>query len=143
MIHDYYDTTVPYQVVDHKLIQYSVCRDFDHISRYKGLRQVVHNPDELAERFVALETPNPFETHTDIKYYTVPFNRVNRLDLIAQEQLGSAQYSWVIAYFNAIEDGFTAVAGQQLKIPTSVTALFNTGEILASVNPMSLNLGEE
>ena len=71
------------------------------------------------------------------------YSSLNRLDLIAEELLGSAHYSWVLSYFNNIEDGYTALEGQRLMYPTSITALFNPGELLASVNPISLNLGEE
>jgi hypothetical protein len=74
-------------------------------------------------------------------YYTVPSNRENRLDLIANEKLGSASYAWVIAYFNHIDDGFTVAEGTKLAIPTSVTKLFETGELLAPVPANNLNLG--
>jgi hypothetical protein len=67
----------------------------------------------------------------------------NRLDLIAQKELGSATYSWVIAYFNQIEDGYTVREGQRLVIPESVTALLSKGEILAPIAYTRLNLGEE
>ena len=69
--------------------------------------------------------------------------RDDRLDLIAKEQLGSATYSWVIAYFNNIADGFTVLEGTTLQIPNSITELFNKGEILSSVSVNKLNLGKE
>ena len=137
-------TLTPYKVLDNNGgIQYSVCRDFSHIARYRGLRQVVHNPDSIAERFVALETTNPFTSHADVIYYDVPASEENRLDLIAYKFLSNANYAWVIAYFNHIEDGYSVREGQRLIIPRSITALFNSGELLASVSPTSLNLGEE
>ena len=122
---------------------YSVCREFDNISRYRNLRQVVHCPDNTEDRYVTLETTNPFITHTEVKYHEVSAIEENRLDLIAEQELGSATYSWVISYFNRIEDGFTVREGQKLIIPTSVTALLNNGEILAPITALKLNLGEE
>lgn len=138
----YYNTLNPYKVIPYSGISYGVCRDYDHISRYKGLRQVVHNPN-AADRFVALETPNAFTTQADVDFYQVPAYEENRLDVIAYKHLGSASYAWVIAYFNQIEDGYTVKEGQVLKIPKSLSTLFRSGEILASINPLQLNLGTE
>lgn len=139
----WYNTLVPYKVLDYTGIEYNVCYDYDHISRYKGLRQVAHNPDSNTERFLALENPNPFYSNVEVTYYDVPTYRENRLDLIANEFLGSASYGWVIAYFNGIEDGFTVRAGQRIKIPKTFTSLFNNREILASIPANKLNLGTE
>ena len=136
------DLTIPYKTLEHEGIAYSVCRDFDHISRYRDLRQVVHCPN-AADRYVTLETVNPFVTHTEVKYHEVTVQEINRLDLIADKELGSATYSWVIAYFNKIEDGYTVREGQRLIMPTSVTALLSSGEVLAPVVATKLNLGEE
>lgn len=136
------DLTAPYDVIDHEGIVYSVCRDFNHISRYRNLRQVVHSPD-TTDRYVTLETVNPFITHTEIKYHEVTVAEEDRLDLIAEKELGSATYGWVIAYFNSIEDGYTVREGQKLVIPKSVTALLSNGEILAPITAIKLNLGEE
>ena len=136
------DLTKPYKVLEHEGIAYSTCRDFNHISRYRNLRQVVHCPDTIY-RYVTLETVNPFVTHTEVKYHEVTVPETNRLDLIAEKELGSATYGWVIAYFNSIEDGYTVREGQKLVIPDSVTALLNNGEILAPVSALRLNLGEE
>lgn len=139
----FYNTLEPYQVVEHEGIQYGVCRDFNHICRYRRLRQVINNPQNPETRFIDLETPNPFESHIEITYYEVPTSEENRLDLIAYKMLGSAQYSWVIAYFNGIQDGFTAKPGQKLIVPKTITQLFDKGECLASVSPITLNLGSE
>lgn len=137
------DLTAPYDVIEHEGIVYSVCRDFDHISRYRNLRQIVHRPD-TTDRYVTLETVNPFTTNAEIKYHEVSAVEENRLDLIAQAELGSATYSWVIAYFNSIEDGYTVREGQRLVIPArGVTDLLNKGEILAPITALKLNLGEE
>ncbi len=138
----YYDTLLPYGLVEHTGIEYTVCRDFNHISRYKGLRQVVHNPQE-SDRFITLETPNPLITNARFRYYDVPATEENRLDLIAYKFFGSAQYSWVISYFNGIDDGFTVVEGQRLKILDNFTDLFSKGELLASIPALQLNLGTE
>ena len=136
------DTLVPYKEIEYFGIQYGVCRDFDHISRYRGLRQVTHDSTQPS-RFVTLETPNPFSSHAAVKYYDVPAYEENRLDLIAYKFLGSAQYAWVIAFFNNIEDGYTVREGQRIVVPNAITDLFNKGEMLAPVNPTMLNLGEE
>lgn len=137
-------TTIPYKIIPHEGIDYSVCRNFDHISRYRGLRQVVHNPNVTEERFISLETSNPFKTkNIDIIWHEVTSDEVNRLDLIANKYLGSPQYSWVISYFNSIDDGFTCRLGQKLKIPKTVTDLMKTGEILESVSALTLNLSSE
>lgn len=139
-----YDTLIPYKVIRYRGIQYTVCRDYPHISRYRNLRQVVHEPNNLTERFITLETPNAFQTQgQDVIYYEVDAIHENRLDLVAQETLGSARYSWVISYFNRIEDGFTIREGQKLVIPKNFTSLFNKGSILAPINPFTLNLGSE
>ena len=136
------DTYSLYQEVERDPIQYTYCVDFKHISRYRGLRQVIHQ-GLSPERFIALETVNPFETNANVRYYNVPHHLENRLDLIAYEQLGSASYAWVIAYFNNIQDGFTVLEGTQLAIPTSISSLFNKGEVLQSLTATKLNLGSE
>lgn len=138
----FYDTMIPWDDLEHRGIQYTVCRDFDHISRYRTLRQVVHNPQD-ADRFIALETPNSFVTAAEVIYYEVPATEENRLDVIAYKLLGSAQYRWALAYFNGIEDGYTVHEGQRLRCPRSIDVLFNKHELLANVNPLQLNLGTE
>ena len=139
----YYNTLTPYKQVEYGGIQYNVCRDFNHISRYRCIRQLTHNPDDNQSRFVTLETTNPFTTHCEVTYYDVPATEENRLDIIAYKYLGSSSYAWVIAYFNQIEDGYTVREGQRLAIPKSVASLMNSGEMLAPINALSLNLGSE
>ena len=136
------DLTTPYKIIKHDGIVYSVCRDYNHISRYRDLRQVVLCPNTVNRR-IALETVNPFVTHSKVKYHEVTVTEENRLDLIAQKELGSATYGWVIAYFNKIEDGYTVREGQKLIVPNSVTQLLDSGEILAPIPATKLNLGEE
>ena len=93
---------------------------------------------------MALETPNAIVVHNlPVKYHQVTALEENRLDLIANAELGSVTYAWIIAYLNKIADGYTVHEGQRLMIPTSITALFNTGELLAPVSPSVLNLGSE
>lgn len=136
------DLTKPYTTIPHEGIVYSVCRDFNHISRYRDLRQVIHYSDE--GRHSILETANPFVTNLQVKYHEVLATEENRLDIIAEKELGSATYSWVLAYFNRIEDGFTVREGQKLVFPKDgVTALLNNGEVLAPITALKLNLGEE
>ena len=136
------DTYTRYKDVERDPIQYTYCVDFDHVSRYRSLRQVIHQG--LSEdRFIALETINSISSSSNLKYYNVPANRQNRLDLIAEEQLGSATYAWVIAYINKIPDGFTVLEGTELAIPISLSSLFEKGSILASVTATKLNLGSE
>ena len=137
------DLTSPYKTIDYSGIVYTTCVDYSHISRYRNLRQVVHCPDTASQRYVTLESPNAFVTDTEIKYHEVTMPEENRLDLIAQTELGSSTYSWVIAYFNKIEDGYTVREGQKLIIPNAVTQLFGQGEMLAPITAVKLNLGEE
>ena len=137
-----YNTLIPYRVIEHTGIEYTVCRDFNHISRYKGLRQIVHDPTSYS-RFITLESPNPFSTSAEFEYYEVPLSEQNRLDLIAYKFYGAAQYSWIIAYYNGIEDGFTVLEGQKLRILKNFTTLFSKGELLAPIPAMQLQLGSE
>ena len=138
----FYDTLVPFYTIPYDGIVYSHCREYTAISRYRNLRQVIHNEGN-EDRFSALETSNPFTTNCEVIYYVVPTSEENRLDLIANKTLGSPHYAWVIAYFNQIEDGFSAPEGTRLKIPKNITALFNKGEVLQSISALSLNLGRE
>lgn len=134
----------PYVELEHQGIDYSCCRDFDYISRYRGLRQIVHNPNNIDSRMIAFETPNPFTSSgTEVTWHEVTSQEENRLDLIAQKTLGSAQYGWVIAYFNTIEDGYSCHVGQKLMIPKTITQLMQSGEILQNVTALKLNLGSE
>lgn len=138
------DTTTPYKKVDYNGVQYTTCRDYNHISRYRGLRQVVHDPEDKVDRFMSLETPNPFvANHIEIVWHEVKYIEENRLDLISRDYLGSAHYAWIIAYFNGIEDGFTCREGQKLKIPKNISALMADGELLQNVPPLQLNLSFE
>lgn len=136
------DTYSTYKTVERDPIQYSYCVDYNHISRYRTLRQVIHE-GQSQNRFVALETVNPIKIGNNFKYYTVPANKENRLDLIAQEQLGSADYAWVIAYVNKIFDGFTVLEGTELAIPISLSSLFEKGNLLAPISASKLHLGSE
>lgn len=138
----YYDTLIPYGIVEHYGIEYQVCYDYDHISRYKGLRQIAHK-NEDQKRFIAPETVNPLLSHAKFRYYTVYSHEENRLDLIAYKFYGSAQYSWIISYFNGIEDGYTVHEGQRLKILENFSDLFSKGELLAAIPALQLNLGSE
>ena len=138
------DLTKPYKEIEFDGIVYSTCVDYEHISRYRNLRQVINCPSDIDNQCVTLETPNPFITNSEIIYHEVTMPEENRLDLIAKEELGSASYSWVIAYYNKIEDGYTVREGQRLIIPKAgITQLLNQGEILAPVTALKLNLGEE
>lgn len=136
------DTWRPYRKVKRDPIQYTYCVDYQHISRYRGLRQVIHQ-GLSPSRYVSLETINAFVTSAVMRTYTVPSHLENRLDIIARDQLGSASYAWIIAYVNKIQDGFTALEGTELKIPTSISALFNQGELLSTVSATKINLGSE
>jgi hypothetical protein len=134
----------PYDKVDYKGIQYAPCCDFGHISRYRGLRRIIHSPQDTSDRFISLETPNAFvSSNLSVIWHEVESTEENRLDLIAYKYLGSTEYSWVISYFNQIEDGFTCRLGQKLMIPNSVMDLMQTGEILQPVTALTLNLASE
>lgn len=136
------NTLTPYREVEHVGIQYTTCRDYSHISRHRGLRQLVHGPN-TDDRFISLETPNAFHTNVNVIYHVVRADEENRLDLLAYRYLKDATYAWVIAYFNGIEDGFTIREGQRLAIPESISSLFSKGEVLAPVSALQLNLGQE
>lgn len=137
------DLTQPYKTADYTGIAYSTCVDYDFISRYRNLREIVIGPNS-EEKFTLLETVNPLVTNNlEIIYHVVELSEENRLDLIANKYLGSATYSWVIAYFNKIDDGYTVREGQTIIIPKTITALFSNGEILAPITALKLNLGEE
>lgn len=139
----FFDTLTPYKKVTRKGIQYTVCCDYPHVSRYRSLRQVIFHPDD-ADRFIALETSNAIVSNKlSIKYHTVTAIEENRLDLIANAELGSPTYAWAIAYFNGVMDGYTVHEGQRLVVPANITALFGSGELLAPVSPSVLNLGSE
>ena len=137
------DLTQPYKTLEHEGIVYSTCKDYNHISRYRNLRQVVHKPN-ASDRYITLETVNPLVTNNlEVIYHVVEVSEENRLDLIANTYLGSATYAWVIAYFNHIEDGFSVAEGQTIIIPKNITDLLQAGEILAPVTALRMNLGEE
>lgn len=137
-------TLTPYKILPHEGIQYSVCREYDHISRHKGLRQIIHQPQNIYDRMITLETPNSFaETNLSFRYHDVLPKEENRLDVVAYEYLGSASYGWVIAYYNGIDDGYTLRPGQRIRIPDNVTSLMKSGEVLQSVTALQLNLGSE
>ena len=137
------DLTQPYKTADYTGIAYSTCVNYDFISRYRNLREIVIGLNS-EEKFTLLETVNPLVTNNlEIIYHVVELSEENRLDLIANKYLGSATYSWVIAYFNKIDDGYTVREGQTIIIPKTITALFSNGEILAPITALKLNLGEE
>lgn len=138
-----HDTTKSYKKIDYKGIEYTVCKDFDHISRYKKLRQIIHYL-ENNDRYITLELQNSYDyNNLDIEYYLVTSDRENRLDLISYEFFGTTTYAWIIAYINEIQDGYTVFEGQVLMIPTVLSDLFTSGSVLSAVSPTSLNLGTE
>lgn len=137
------NTWTPYKKVERDPIQYTYCVNYDHICRYMTLRQVIHQGNHVDNRYTSLETTNPFKTSAAMRIYTVPSHLENRLDVIAYNELGSSRYSWVIAYINKISDGFTVLEGTQLKIPVSISQLFESGEILGAIEATRINLGSE
>ena len=138
-----HDTTKPYDEVDYRGIEYTVCKDYGHISRYKRLRQVIHLLEDN-DRFITLETQNAYNySDLNVEYYEVTTRTENRLDLISYEYFGTTSYSWIIAYINGISDGYTVLEGQTLMIPTALSDLFSSGCVLSAVSPTSLNLGTE
>ena len=138
-----HDTTRPYKELDYKGIEYTTCKDYKHISRYKRLRQVIHYLED-SNRFIALETQNSYDyDHINFEYYVVTSDRENRIDLISYDYFGTASYSWIISYINGISDGYTVWEGQVLMIPTAITDLFTSGCVLSAVAVTSLNLGTE
>ena len=138
-----HDTTKSYKKIDYKGIEYTVCKDFDHISRYKKLRQIIHYL-ENNDRYITLELQNSYNyNNLDIEYYLVTADKENRVDLISYEFFGTTTYSWILAYINEIQDGYTVFEGQVLMIPKVLSDLFTSGSVLSAVSPTSLNLGTE
>ena len=138
-----HDTTKSYDKVDYNGIEYTTCKDFSHISRYKRLRQVIHYLDGT-DRFLTLEIQNSYDyENVAIEYYQVPVEEENRLDLISYRFYNTTSYAWVIAYVNGISDSYTVYEGQTLIIPTNITDLFKNGNVLSSIPVSSLNLGTE
>lgn len=139
-----HDTTKPFKAVDYNGIEYTVCREYDYISRYRRLRQVIHYINDKQSRFVTNEIQNYYNyENIEVEYFIVDTKYENRLDLISYKFYNSASYSWILAYINEIEDAFTVRVGQVLMIPTSITELFSNGSILSSIPVTSLNLGTE
>lgn len=137
------NTLSPYRKLPDTSIQYTVCREYDHISRNRSLRQVIHNPEDL-NRFIALEVPNPItESDLQFEYHEVTPDEQDRLDIISYNYYGTASYNWVIAYFNNIEDGYTVHPGQTVRLPRDISSLMTTGNIMQSVTALKLNLGTE
>lgn len=139
-----HDTTSAYKQVKYDGIEYAPCKDYTFISRYRRLRQVIHYTENQSKRFVTNEVQNAYDyNNIRVTYFEVTKELENRLDLVSYKFYNSTSYSWILAYLNEIPDGFTIHAGQLLTIPTSITELFSSGCILASVPPTSLNLGTE
>lgn len=136
------DTWRVYKKIKRDPIQYTYCVKYDHLCRYMTLRQVIHEGNHPS-RFTSLETTNHFKTNAAMRIYVVPSHLENRLDVIAYNELGSSRYAWVIAYINKIHDGYTVLEGTQLQIPTSITQLFESGEILGAIEATKINLGSE
>lgn len=140
--HTYYDdglTNYDYSNINYVESKYKTYWEEKAIDR----PYAVYEATQIFHDYIALETPNAFTTNMEIDYYEVPYSEENRLDLIAYKLLGSAMRSWVIAYMNKLEDGFTVKAGQKIVVPKSFNALFNKGEILSPVASNTLNLGAE
>lgn len=139
-----HDTTSPYKEVDYEGIEYTPCRDYNHISRYRRLRQVIHYINKQNKRFITNEVQNSYDyDNIEVEYFTVPLSMENRLDLISYKFYNTVSYNWVIAYINGIQDGYTVYEGQVLMIPKAITELFANGCVLSSVPATSLNLGTE
>ena len=138
-----HDTTCAYKEVDYHGIEYTMCKDYEHISRYRRLRQVIHYL-EGTDRFMTLETQNKYSySGVTYEYYTVTVDRENRLDLISYDYYNTISYAWLIAYVNGISDGYTVYEGRTLIIPTSITDLFGNNRILSPIPVSTLSLGTE
>lgn len=151
--HTYYDDTLTnYDYVKWDYVQ----NRFSEYEKTNDVYSAKYDPDKAIDRpyavyehanvfheYIALETPNTFTTEMEIDYYEVPTDEENRLDLIAYKLLGSPTRSWIIAYLNKLEDGFSVMAGQKLIVPKSFDKLFDRDEMLAPVAYNMLNLREE
>lgn len=151
--HTYYDDSltnydyVSWDYVKNKFTTYDRKNDI-YSKNYKAEKAIdrpyaVYENAQVFHEYLALETPNAFTTDIEIDYYEVPTDEENRLDLIAYKLFGSATRSWIIAYMNKLEDGFSVRAGQKLVVPKSFDKLFDRDEILAPVAYDTLKLREE
>jgi hypothetical protein len=113
--------------------------DFRHISRYRGLRQIV----DIDNNHISLESTNPWQSRLPVRWHTVTQKQENRLDIIAKDIYGSEMYSWVVVRMNNISDGFTVNAGTKIAVIDNFFDLINKGEILAAIPPFTLNLRQE
>lgn len=123
-------------------IRYTVARDFNYLSRYRMLRQIIIG-EGTSNPVVVFEYPNKFTTSSTLQYHEVLPEEADRLDLLAYRLLGSVDYSWILAFINNIQDSYTVSNGFNLAYPSSVSDLLKSGEFFAPVSPISMNLGTE
>lgn len=93
--------------------------------RYKNVRRL---QDEDTGKYFHETVPQKFiPSSDDDEYITVTTVTENRLDIIANEYYGTANYWWVIAQANYIIDPFDVPVGTSLRIPPIISLYLNGG----------------
>ena len=95
------------------------------VSRYSDFAQVRKNPKDQfrLETFPALTR----EELNNIPLNIVVWKETDRMDALANDLLGSAQYWWVICLMNNLVSPFSynLLPGTTLKIPHEVNSIIN------------------
>lgn len=95
------------------------------VSRYSDFAQVRKNPKDQfrLETFPALTR----EELNNIPHNIVVWKETDRMDALANDLLGSAQYWWVICLMNNLVSPFSynLLPGTTLKIPHEVNSIIN------------------
>ena len=95
------------------------------ISRYKNFSRVRSSQID----YFRLETFPPISAADlqNIPHTTIIFKETDRLDLLAEEFMGSATYWWVICLMNNLVSPFSynLLPGTTLKIPHEVNSIIN------------------
>jgi len=95
------------------------------VSRYNDFSKVRKNPNDYfrLETFPALSR----EDLNNIPYNVVIWKESDRMDALATDLLGSAQYWWIICLMNNLVNPFSynLLPGASLKIPHDVNTVMS------------------
>lgn len=109
---------------------YYAPKQYSNTSRYKNVRRL---KDDKTGKVFHETVPQTFVTESENdQYITVTNITKNRLDIIANEYYGTANYWWVIAQANYIIDPFDVPVGTQLRIPPILSLYLNGGVLSGS-----------
>jgi len=91
------------------------------MNRYQSTKKITDGATFI-KRFETTTYPTFPRKETDIYIIT---RKLERLDLLAEKYYDDARYWWVIARANNLGKGtLTIPAGQQIRIPQSITDIF-------------------